>query len=340
MSSDSTLQCYNRGCGQKYDPATNKDDSCRHHPGEPFFHDAYKGWTCCNKKYTDFTEFLNTKGCSLSKHSNVKPPEPEKPVDVDIPDTEVIEVKPVVKSALERPSLDSALVLMKPQIAPSLLNSINSASVTTENANTDPNAIPLGTICKNGGCGEEYKGPTTNDTTCIHHSGVPIFHEGLKFWSCCQKRTTDFNAFLNQVGCVQGVHLWKKEEGDKSVDCRWDFHQTGTHVVVSVYAKQYCPYKSTVKLNPIRLVINLFFPQQDNGFFNLDIELRGIINIKASQVSMFGTKVEIKLKKAEPGNWSRLEVPKTNKQKTNNTIKNQLVDNITPKVEAVDLDDL
>lgn len=35
--------------------------SCVYHPGEPFFHDAYKGWSCCKKKCTDFTEFLNIK---------------------------------------------------------------------------------------------------------------------------------------------------------------------------------------------------------------------------------------------------------------------------------------
>lgn len=46
-------------------------DECCHHPGAPVFHDAYKGWSCCNKKSVDFTEFLNIKGCTMSKHSNV-----------------------------------------------------------------------------------------------------------------------------------------------------------------------------------------------------------------------------------------------------------------------------
>ncbi|KAG5868213.1 hypothetical protein JTB14_015997 [Gonioctena quinquepunctata] len=93
MTDDILLQCYNRGCGEKFDPENNKEDSCRHHPGEPVFHDAYKGWGCCKKKCTDFTEFLNIKGCTLSKHSNVKPPEPEKPVN-NIPH-DVVEVKPI-----------------------------------------------------------------------------------------------------------------------------------------------------------------------------------------------------------------------------------------------------
>lgn len=133
-SEKGNLLCYNRGCGQTFDPTRNADgkrlwfeifsigahelficlfldeDSCRHHPGQPFFHDAYKGWSCCNKKCTDFTEFLNIKGCTLSKHSNEKPPEPEKPPQNNIPDTEVIEVKPIVAPSLKRPPFDTPLV--------------------------------------------------------------------------------------------------------------------------------------------------------------------------------------------------------------------------------------
>lgn len=85
-------------------------ESCRHHPGQPVFHDAYKGWSCCNKKCTDFTEFLNIKGCTLSKHSNVKPPEPVKPVAKEVNDSEIIEVKPIVPKALKRPPFDTPLV--------------------------------------------------------------------------------------------------------------------------------------------------------------------------------------------------------------------------------------
>ncbi|XP_019867606.2 cysteine and histidine-rich domain-containing protein morgana [Aethina tumida] len=341
MANDNLLQCYNRGCGQKYDPNSNKDDSCRHHPGDPFFHDAYKGWSCCNKKCTDFTEFLNIKGCQLSKHSNIKPPEPEKPVNKDIPDTEVIEVKPIVPSALERPPLDSPLIVLKPEIAPSLKQQLDSSGSDVKVTANDSNEITIGTVCKNGGCGKEYSGPETNETTCVHHPGVPIFHEGMKFWSCCQKKTTDFNAFLSQVGCEHGTHVWKKDDnGSQNIQCRWDHHQTGSHVVVSIYAKQYCPIKSTIKLNPIRLCVNLIFPQQSNGIFNLDVELQGIVNVEASQVSMYGTKVEIKLKKAEPGAWSKLYVQKMVQDPVENKPKGPVGDRLAMQVEAVDLDDL
>lgn len=86
-------------------------DACRHHPGLPFFHDAYKGWSCCNKKCTDFTEFLNIKGCTLSCHSNIKPLEPEKPSANEVLATEIVEVKPMVQAQLKRPSVDTPLVI-------------------------------------------------------------------------------------------------------------------------------------------------------------------------------------------------------------------------------------
>lgn len=84
-------------------------DACRYHSGEPFFHDAYKGWSCCNKKCTDFTEFLNVPGCTYSKHSNEKPPELPKPVRESNPE-EVIEVKPIVQSSMQRPPLSTPMV--------------------------------------------------------------------------------------------------------------------------------------------------------------------------------------------------------------------------------------
>lgn len=129
MSGEQNLvQCYNRGCGQKYDPCKNSEgkpstvqvaycvmktfflDACVHHPGEPFFHDAYKGWTCCSKKCTDFTEFLNIKGCAVSKHSNIKPPEPEKKAQDVALEKEVIEVKPIIAPKLQRPPFDAPMV--------------------------------------------------------------------------------------------------------------------------------------------------------------------------------------------------------------------------------------
>lgn len=107
------------------------EDSCRHHPGTPFFHDAYKGWSCCNKKSVDFTEFLNIKGCQLSKHSNVKPIEPEKPAP-DVVEEEPAEKipEPVKPSALKRPPFESTLTALKPTVALALKQSIDNLVVS------------------------------------------------------------------------------------------------------------------------------------------------------------------------------------------------------------------
>ena len=54
-----------------------------------------------------------------------------------------------------------------------------------------------------------------------------------------------------------------------------DWHQTGSFVVVSIYAKKYQPDQSSIKLNPIRLTVDLLFIE-GNSRYNLDLELRGV----------------------------------------------------------------
>lgn len=106
----------------------------------PFFHDAYKGWSCCNRKSVDFTEFLNIKGCQLSKHSNVKPIEPEKPAPKEV----VIEEEPPKKlpepvkaSTLKRPPFGSDLTTLQPTIAPALKQSIDNLVVSDTKKTTN-----------------------------------------------------------------------------------------------------------------------------------------------------------------------------------------------------------
>ncbi|XP_048450112.1 cysteine and histidine-rich domain-containing protein 1-like [Rhincodon typus] len=38
-----------------------------------------QGWSCCKRRTTDFSDFLNIPGCTKGKHSNEKPSEPIKP---------------------------------------------------------------------------------------------------------------------------------------------------------------------------------------------------------------------------------------------------------------------
>jgi len=343
MALESLLLCYNRGCGERFHSAENEEDSCAHHPGVPVFHDAYKGWSCCKKKCTDFTEFLNIPGCTKSLHSNLKPVEPEKPAEekIDIPQKKNEPLKP---SALERPPFDSPLIKLKSTISPSLqkeLAKLEESNPSGESTPTAKKEITAGTLCKNGGCNETFVNESSKDLVCNFHPGVPIFHEGLKYWTCCTKRTSDFQAFLNQVGCKEGSHLWQDDrvENSKVVQCRTDWMQTGTHITVNVYCKKYDPRNEAlthIEVNPIRLRIRIFFP--DSGLtYDSDQELRGVIDTISSSVTFSPTKVEIKMKKAEPMSWPRLDVIKP---KTETKVPQVKKEEPLPQVDAIDLSDI
>ncbi|XP_018404405.1 PREDICTED: cysteine and histidine-rich domain-containing protein-like [Cyphomyrmex costatus] len=314
------LHCYHRGCGKKFDPNDNKDDNCLHHPGNPVFHDAYKGWSCCNKKCIDFTEFLNIKGCTKSKHSNVKPLEPEKlPVDKCKVDEVIRVVTGAVSNGafLERPPFNSSQLILSPIISPALLEQIKGLTALEVDKSTD-SIIQIGQTCKNNSCKGTYTGIVSDEEVCNYHPGVPIFHEGLKYWSCCKKKTTEFSLFLDQPGCMQGKHIWFSKSMGKKAQCRMDWHQTGAYVVVSIFAKKYLPSQSVIKLNPIHLTVDLFFIEENSRYY-LDIELKGIVNVEQSSVHMLPTKVEIKLKKTEPGSWPKLDVSTEAKPRNSET---------------------
>jgi len=348
----SMVLCYNRGCAKKFDPDNNLKDSCVYHPGDPFFHDAYKGWSCCKKKCTDFTEFLNIKGCTVGYHNPTKPIEPEKYVPDKKAQSEVIEFHASKPEALPKPEAltrpaKSPLIRMKPHISPALQRMRASltgcSSQTSTSSSTD---IPIGTPCKNHGCQETYRGPNEKVRIyCNFHTGDPIFHEGMKYWSCCKKKTSDFNAFMEQAGCVLGKHRWIKESIKWKNCYRMDWHQTPLWVEVSIFAKNYDPDLSFVRLSSIKLSFELRFPS-DNTMFIKTMSLYGIIDVPNCSVTMFPTKIEIKLKKAEAISWSQLNYPKPNLP--DSTTTSEQTDSTTNEeeqssengVESVDLTDL
>lgn len=105
-------------------------------------------------------------------------------------------------------------------------------------------------------------------------------------------------------------------------------------MTVAVYAKKYDPNVSYVEVSPVRLVVHLHFPEE-NSNFDLDLELKGIVETCSCSANMLGTKLEVKMKKAETGSWAKLDIPK----------KMAKVEKIeAPKeeaiVDALDLDEL
>ena len=107
---------------------------------------------------------------------------------------------------------------------------------------------------------------------------------------------------------------------------------------MAVYAKKYDPVKSYVDLSPVRLVAHLHFPA-DNTDFDLDLELKGVVEVDACTANMLGTKLEIKMKKAETGSWAKLDIPKkVVKMEEENILKD--MSKAEPSVDALELDDL
>lgn len=305
------LQCYNKGCGQTFDPSENGPESCQHHPGEPKFHDAYKGWTCCTKKSTDFSEFLSFPGCTKSAHSNVKPVAPvkEKSAEPEMPVAQLVEQRKAPEM-IARPTEDEPLEELPRTVAASLTAALLKLKEKNEEAaDLNRHSVPVGTSCKNAACKTEYVDENTNSSKCIYHPGIAIFHEGMKYWSCCQRKTSDFDNFLNQEGCTVGKHLWFKPQNEK-VLCRHDFHQAGNNfAILTVYSKNSNPEKTTIKANKIKLEIDVSF-EGGNKTFTKSFDLFGVIKPEESKVEFYGTKVEIKLKKADVVTWPKLEQQK------------------------------
>ncbi|XP_056231152.1 cysteine and histidine-rich domain-containing protein 1a [Seriola aureovittata] len=153
-----------------------------------------------------------------------------------------------------------------------------------------------------------YSGSASDREECKHHPGLPVFHEGMKYWSCCRKKTSDFNTFLSQQGFTTGSHLWRKHnQGMKVKPCRFDWHQTGSQVIISIYAKNSSPELSYVEANSTTVNMRVVF--EGDKEFEQNISLWGAVEVKSSVVNLMAAKMEVSLKKAEPIMWAHLDLP-------------------------------
>ncbi|WWC87898.1 uncharacterized protein L201_002798 [Kwoniella dendrophila CBS 6074] len=63
--------------------------------------------------------------------------------------------------------------------------------------------------CTNKGCQKEFEESNNEEGSCSYHSGGPVFHEGLKSWSCCaeiNKPVLEFDQFMALPTCTKGKH--------------------------------------------------------------------------------------------------------------------------------------
>ncbi|WWC60314.1 uncharacterized protein I303_102885 [Kwoniella dejecticola CBS 10117] len=72
--------------------------------------------------------------------------------------------------------------------------------------------------CANKGCQKEFEEANNEEGSCSYHPGGPVFHEGLKSWSCCNevnKPVLEFDQFMALPTCTKGKHSSKPSEPAK-----------------------------------------------------------------------------------------------------------------------------
>merc|ERR1719158_256688 len=162
----------------------------------------------------------------------------------------------------ERPSANEKLIPLKKVIGASLEAQLEKLSLNEKQEIKESEvdgSVKVGTCCHNKGCKASYEGEHSNSEICIFHPGVPIFHEGMKYWTCCQRKTSDFDAFLNQEGCEKGCHNWIKPKVSEEKTVRTDWHQTPGTVCLSIFSKVALPEKTIVLANQVRLQVQVVY---------------------------------------------------------------------------------
>ena len=300
--------CYNRGCTQKFLEEDNDLTACKFHPGVPVFHEGLKGWSCCSRRTTNFSDFLEFPGCERGPHNPFKPAPPKKQEMEELPPGK----DPIVMSEQRaappipapRPTAPAILLSLPAKVDQPLLKALE-LSKHSETADPAENKTQR---CQNGGCqalrrdGEEFDGD------CVYHSGNAIFHEGLKYWSCCSKKTTVFEEFIAQPGCTMGTHKWVFSLNPSASQIKFDHFQRGTNLVITFYGKlcDYC--KCTVKASSTNLQINLTFEGGKKVIERL-FELYSTVIPEKSAVEYYQNKVEVLLYKNAKFHWPQLEYP-------------------------------
>mmetsp|Transcript_3966 Transcript_3966/g.9050 ORF Transcript_3966/g.9050 Transcript_3966/m.9050 type:complete len:321 (-) Transcript_3966:112-1074(-) len=209
------VRCRNYGCNQFFreggegGEGGNGPTACQHHTGPPIFHDTMKCWSCCrDRKAYDFETFQLITGCSVGPHS-AKPPAVSIAASPNTPsgagagagggDLPPPQLKSIADYNTKNPDAASA--------------ASSAAKVLTAARKSSRSADGLTAKCQRKGCqqtfaladnveeGEPGTGP------CVHHRGNPVFHDAVKFWSCCPDiKCYDFDEFLAVRGCARGLH--------------------------------------------------------------------------------------------------------------------------------------
>ena len=176
-------------------------------------------------------------------------------------------------------------------------------------------SIKPGTTCRRRGCDVAYGLQTPRESeSCVHHPGMPVFHEGTKGWTCCKRRVLEFDEFMKMEGCkTKTRHMFvgsgknKKEgaggEQEEAVESvRNEFYQTGTSVIVSLYLKKIDKDRARVEFVS-DWAVELDLPTTDGKRYKATVPLYGPIKPDESTFQIMGTKLELTLVKADGSGW-------------------------------------
>lgn len=218
---DSTLQneqpkkCKRGGCNKTYYESKNTENSCRFHPGKPIFHDIKKGWDCCGKIVYDWDEFEKIEGCCTGKCSD----------DVEVAGFWQSKTVANADAGLQKAearlkTADDFNREEEERLAKLKAEREAKAPPGQVEQQKPPKKNKAGKfICANKGCVAKCFLDEDNELEefpCMYHTGVPIFHDLKKYWSCCNPDGSisklvawDWDEFMLLPTCAKGKHQYK-----------------------------------------------------------------------------------------------------------------------------------
>lgn len=188
------IRCKNYGCNQFYKEGENHESACCHHTGPPVFHDTAKYWSCCtDRKAYDFESFQQIKGCAVGRHSNV---------------AQAVTISASPNAVDRSESASSAPLKSISEFNTANPTAVSAASAATKTLERKSTRNADGSArCQRKGCQKPFIVAENHASACTYHAGQPIFHDAVKFWSCCpEKKCYDFDEFLAVPGCAVGIH--------------------------------------------------------------------------------------------------------------------------------------
>ncbi len=191
------VRCKNYGCNAWFKEDENEENNCRHHIKPPIFHDTKKGWSCCMDRLVyDWKDFETIKGCTLASHSTVDPklkfaPSPTVTNAVNA-EKKCQNIKSIDSYNQSNPNGVTAALKMKETLQKKVKAQWRDDGTTK---------------CILKGCQKWYNPSDNSDTACVYHPSQPVFHDTIKYWSCCEgNKAYDFDSFLKIKGCKTGRH--------------------------------------------------------------------------------------------------------------------------------------